>query len=98
MVEREKLHAQRIGESVSLFAQATQERLVELVRLLAQAPVEYATALHSAALAPLRQQALGMVDKVLHRDALLLAYSDAFLLAGLAMLLCVVAGVLLRRA
>ncbi|MFP3519325.1 EmrB/QacA family drug resistance transporter, partial [Pseudomonas sp. SIMBA_077] len=39
VVEREKLHAQRIGESVSLFAQATQERLVELVRLLAQAPV-----------------------------------------------------------
>lgn len=98
VVEREKLHAQRIGESINLFAQATQERLLELVRLLAQAPVESARALHSAALAPLRQQALGLMDKVLHRDALLLAYSDAFLLAGLAMLLCVVAGLLLRRA
>lgn len=79
-------------------AWATQERLLELVRLLAQAPVESARALHSAALAPLRQQALGLMDKVLHRDALLLAYSDAFLLARLAMLLCVVAGLLLRRA
>jgi MFS transporter, DHA2 family, multidrug resistance protein len=38
------------------------------------------------------------MDKVVHRDALLLAYSDGFLLAGLAMLLCVLAGFLLRRA
>ncbi|WP_085600616.1 MULTISPECIES: DHA2 family efflux MFS transporter permease subunit [unclassified Pseudomonas] len=98
VVEREKFHGQRIGESVNLFAQATQERLVEWVRMLAQAPLDYASALHSAAAAPLRRQALELMNRVLHRDALLLAYSDAFLLAGAAMLLCVLAGLLLRRA
>lgn len=98
VVEREKLHAQYIGESLNLFTQATQERWAALVNVLAQRHLDTASALHSSAAGPLRQQALALMDKVVHRDALLLAYSDGFLLAGLAMLLCVLAGFLLRRA
>ncbi|KTC36756.1 disulfide bond formation protein DsbA [Pseudomonas sp. ABAC61] len=98
VVEREKFHGQRIGESVNLFTQATQERLVEWVRKLSGSFLDHASALHSAAAAPLRRQALELMNRVLHRDALLMAYSDAFLLAGLAMLLCVLAGLMLRRA
>jgi DHA2 family multidrug resistance protein len=98
VVEREKLHAQYIGESLNLFTQATQERWAALVNVLAQRHLDMASALHSSAAGPLRQQALALMDKVVHRDALLLAYSDGFLLAGLAMLLCVLAGFLLRRA
>lgn len=98
VVEREKLHAQYIGESLNLFTQATQERWAALVNILAQRHLDTASALHSSAAGPLRQQALALMDKVVHRDALLLAYSDGFLLAGLAMLLCVLAGFLLRRA
>ncbi|WEK08406.1 MAG: DHA2 family efflux MFS transporter permease subunit [Candidatus Pseudomonas colombiensis] len=98
VVEREKLHAQYIGESLNLFTQATQERWAALVNVLAQRHLDMASALHSSAAGPLRQQALALMDTVVHRDALLLAYSDGFLLAGLAMLLCVLAGFLLRRA
>ena len=98
VVEREKLHAQYIGESLNLFTQATQERWAALINVLGQRHLDTASALHSSAAGPLRQQALALMDKVVHRDALLLAYSDGFLLAGLAMLLCVLAGFLLRRA
>lgn len=98
VVEREKLHAHYIGESLNLFTQATQERWAALINVLAQRHLDMASALHSSAAGPLRQQALALMDKVVHRDALLLAYSDGFLLAGLAMLLCVLAGFLLRRA
>ncbi|MCK9815250.1 EmrB/QacA family drug resistance transporter [Pseudomonas chlororaphis] len=98
VVEREKLHAHYIGESLNLFTQATQERWAALINVLGQRHLDTASALHSSAAGPLRQQALALMDKVVHRDALLLAYSDGFLLAGLAMLLCVLAGFLLRRA
>lgn len=97
VVEREKLHAQRIGETVSPFAQATQERLVDMVRMLSHVPMDYASALHGAAAGPLRQQALALMERLVHRDAMLMAYSDAFYLAGLAMLACVLAGLVLRR-
>lgn len=97
MVEREKLHAQRIGESVTSFAQATQERLVETVNRLSHVHLDHATALYGAGAARLRQQALGLIDQIVRRDALLQAYSDAFYIAGLAMLTCVLAGLFLRK-
>lgn len=97
VVEREKLHAQRIGESVTSFAQATQERLVETVRMLSHGHLDHAAALYGAGAARLRLQALGLIDQIVRRDALLLAYSDAFYLAGLAMLACVLAGFFLRK-
>lgn len=98
IVEREKLHAFHIGEAVTPLAEATRERIIELVRLLAHFPVERAAALYDPALAPLRQQALALLDKVIHREALLLSYSDAFLLAGVAMLGCAAGSLLLRGA
>ncbi|WP_333783500.1 MULTISPECIES: hypothetical protein [Yersiniaceae] len=97
VVEREKLHAQRIGESVTSFAQATQERLVETVNRLSHVHLDHATALYGAGAARLRQQALGLIDQIVRRDALLQAYSDAFYIAGLAMLTCVLAGLFLRK-
>lgn len=96
VVEREKLHAMRIGEAVTVYSQAAQDRIVELVRLFAHAHVERAAALHDAAFAPLRQRALALIDHGVHRDALILAYSDAFLFAGIAMLACAGASFLLR--
>jgi len=68
-----------------------------MVRLLSQVPMDYASALHGAAAGPLRQQALALMERLVHRDAMLMAYSDAFYLAGLAMLACVLAGLVLRR-
>jgi DHA2 family multidrug resistance protein len=49
-----------------------------------------------AAAAPLRRQALALIDGAVHRQALLLAYGGAFLIAGLAMLVCAAGGMLLK--
>jgi len=38
-----------------------------------------------------------LIDQIVRRDALLQAYSDAFYIAGLAMLTCVLAGFFLRK-
>lgn len=96
IVSREKLHAFHIGESVTPFSQATRERMVELVRFLARAPLDRATALYDSGFAPERQQAIAILDKIVHREALLLTYSDAFLVAGVAMLGCAGGSLLLR--
>lgn len=89
VVERTRFHAQRIGESVNPFEPATRERIASLSHMLAKAGGE-GTAL-------LRQRALWLMDRLVHRDATLLAYSDTFYLAGIAMLVCVGGGFMLRR-
>jgi DHA2 family multidrug resistance protein len=82
VVEREKIHAARIGEAVTPFSQALRERMAETAGILAGHPVNG----HAAEL--FRQQSLALIEKALHQQALLLAYSDAFLVAGVLMLLC----------
>lgn len=96
VVDREKFHAARIGEAVTPFSAAYRERIVDLVRLIEGERVERGTAMFGAAAAPLRRQALGLINSAAHREALLLAYGDAFLVAGAAMLLCAAVGILLK--
>jgi len=97
VVERERLHASRIGEAISSFAVEFRERTLELVRLLSCQHVDRQVALYSKAAAPMRDQALAVIDRLVHHEALLLAYSDAFLVAAIAMLLCAAGGFMLRR-
>jgi len=96
VVEREKLHALRIGEAINPFSLETQERVIALVRRLSGLHVDRFAALHGAATAPLRQQAMAALDMLVHREARLLAYSDTFLLAGGAMVLCALTAFVLR--
>jgi DHA2 family multidrug resistance protein len=96
VVERQKLHAMRIGEAVTPYADAFRQRAVELVRMFSGGHVPSAAALphglpggaHEAALAWIRQHVM--------RDALFMACSDTFLLAGIAMLACAAGGLLLK--
>lgn len=96
VVEREKLHAARIGDTVTPFSPAFRERMVEWVQALAHHQLDRHGALHAKAAEPLRQKALAMMDQAVHHQALLLAYSDAFLVAGICMLLCASGGFVLR--
>jgi DHA2 family multidrug resistance protein len=96
VVEREKLHARRIGEAINPFSADFRERMIGMVRLLEHNQVDRETALHGAAAAPQREQALGLMDRLVHHEALLLAYGDAFLIAGAAMLICAAGGLFLR--
>ncbi len=46
---------------------------------------------------PEQQQVLGLLDQSVRHQAFLMAYSDAFYLACVALTLCAVAALLLRR-
>jgi MFS transporter, DHA2 family, multidrug resistance protein len=86
VVERQKLHAMRIGEAVTPFAGAFQERMAALTRLIAQTHLPRAEALPLGH--PTDALALAIIDQRVTHEALLMAYSDTFLIAGAAMLAC----------
>jgi DHA2 family multidrug resistance protein len=71
--------------------------MVAIVRQLAHARIDRHTALVGQAGAPWRERALALIDGQVHHQALLLAYGDAFLWAGSAMLLCAAGGLMLRK-
>lgn len=81
VVERERFHASRIGEAVTPWSLAFRERSADLMHVLR---VD-------------RQQALAIIDGQVHQQALLLAYGEAFLVAGVAMVVCAAGGMLLKR-
>ncbi|WP_321868955.1 MDR family MFS transporter [Paraburkholderia tropica] len=98
VVEREKLHAMRIGESITPYASAFQERMAALSRLVAQRHLAHADALPRARLDGVHETALAIIEQRVLHEALLMAYSDAFLIAGVAMLGCMAAAFSLRGA
>ena len=98
VVEREKFHAARIGEAVNPFSPAFQSHIVDFVRAAAHAPISREAILRGASTAPAREHALGLMNKMVHHQALLLAYSDTFLVVGSLMLACAIGGLFLRRA
>ncbi|MFO2466432.1 multidrug efflux MFS transporter [Pseudomonas sp. 15FMM2] len=83
VVVREQVHSARIGESVTIFAPAMQQHLPGAGVLEEQLPDH--------------QQVLGLLDQGIRHQAFLMAYSDAFFLACVALLICAVAALLLRR-
>jgi len=88
VVEREKLHAMRLGESITPFSPAFRERVAYLARLLAGGHAPRADVLPNGGLSGARELALGIINQTVGREALLMAYSDTFLIAGLAMVAC----------
>lgn len=97
VVERARLHAARIGDTVTQFSASTEENRVVMVNRLSHQHISYLTALHGDGLSHLRLQVMALINQQIQRDALLMAYSDAFYLAGIAMLLCVITGLVLRK-
>ncbi|WP_246791862.1 DHA2 family efflux MFS transporter permease subunit [Burkholderia perseverans] len=96
VVERQKLHAMRIGEAVTPFSEAFQQRMAVLTRLLSRLHAPLADALPGSAFGGPHQTALALINQRVMREALLMAYSDTFLLAGIAMLGCTAAAFALR--
>ena len=97
VVEREKLHAARLGEAISPYSVTFRERLTDWVQMLGHHGIGRHAALHGKAAEPLRQQALSLMDRELHHQALILAYSDAFLVAGLCIAICAGGSLILKR-
>ncbi|WP_114241257.1 DHA2 family efflux MFS transporter permease subunit [Dyella sp. C9] len=96
VVERQKFHEARIGEHVTPYLRTYRERVTALVSRFAGHVVSPADALQGAAYAGSRQRALAQIEQMVHKQALLQAYSDVFLLAGLTMLACAAGAFLLR--
>jgi MFS transporter, DHA2 family, multidrug resistance protein len=70
---REKLHSVRLGESISVFSSATQERLGDLTRHFIGLGADAVTA---------GQQAVATLANTVRREAYVLSYGDAFLTVG----------------
>jgi DHA2 family multidrug resistance protein len=98
VVERQKLHMARIGEAVTPYAQAFQERMVLLVRAVSRVHIPRVDGLPRGRFDGTYETALALINQRVMREALLMAYSDTFLIAGLAMLACVAGTFALRGA
>ena len=77
---RQQFHWSRIGESVSAFAPATQERLAQLSAAFAGQSGDAAAA---------ATQAMSAINRVMHREAYVMAYNDCFFLMGVILLLSI---------
>ena len=80
LTNREHFHSARIGEAISLYAPATQERIDQLADALLSRGVEAAAAAN---------QALEVVSKIVRREAYVMAYNDSFWTVGVIFFCCI---------
>jgi len=80
LTNREHFHSARLGEAVSQYAPATQERLDQLTQGLIAGGMDPATA---------GSQALAVIDHVLRRESYVMAYNDGFWIIGLVLIACI---------
>lgn len=82
LTNREHFHSARLGESVSHYALPTQERLEQLTQALIAKGVDPASA---------AGQALAIIDRIVRREAYVMAYNDGFLIIGAVLIGCIAA-------
>ena len=85
---RARFHSERLGESVSAYASATQIRIDQATsHLTSQGGDPYSSHMRS----------VGLVGAIVRREAYLLAFSDCFLLLGCVLLASVIALFFMKR-
>ncbi|MFT7724205.1 MAG: MDR family MFS transporter [Roseateles sp.] len=82
LTNREHLHSARLGEAVSLYEPATQARLEALAQNFAAKGADAAAA---------QDMALKALDGIVRRESFVMAYNDAFLVLGIALVSCIAA-------
>ena len=80
LTNREHLHSARIGEAVNLYEPATQARLDALAQNFSAKGFDPVAA---------QDMALKALDNVVRRESFVMAYNDAFLILGIALVSCV---------
>jgi DHA2 family multidrug resistance protein len=80
LTNREHFHSARLGESVSLLAAPTQQRLEQLTAAFIGNGIDPATA---------ARQALAVIDRIVRREAYIMAYNDGFWIVGLTLIGCI---------
>ena len=80
LTTREHFHSQRIGESVTSFALATQDRLAALTQSFIGQGMDASTA---------SDMALKAVDGIVRRESFVMAYNDGFFLVAMVLFACI---------
>jgi DHA2 family multidrug resistance protein len=89
LAKREQYHSNVLTQSVSLFEEATRSRLDKLTRyFLSHGISDPAVAEHKAAVA---------IGAVVRKQAYIMAFSDAFYLLGVALLVALVSSLFFRK-
>ncbi|GAB1537537.1 hypothetical protein NUACC21_01820 [Scytonema sp. NUACC21] len=79
LTNREQFHSNRLGESISIYSPATQERINQLTQYFAnRGGVDLNTA---------QNQAIAAIDKIVRRESFVMAFNDCFYFIGIALLL-----------
>jgi DHA2 family multidrug resistance protein len=81
LTKREHFHSARLGESISSYAAPTQQRLDQLTSAFVSNGMDPATA---------ASQALAAIDRIVRREAYVMAYNDGFWIIGATLLACIV--------
>jgi len=90
ITKREQFHSNVLIDSVSLFNEATRQRIAELTRyFLTHGIADPLVAQHQAIIA---------IGKAVRRQAFVMSYSDVFLLIGIGLVLSLLATLALKKA
>jgi DHA2 family multidrug resistance protein len=81
LTNREHFHSARLGESISSYSAATQQRLDQMTAAFAASGIDPATA---------ASQALAALDRIVRREAYIMAYNDGFVIMGGVLIGCIV--------
>jgi MFS transporter, DHA2 family, multidrug resistance protein len=85
---REKFHSSILGEAVSPYNPATQERLAQLQQFFISQGIDPSTA---------QQQAIASIDATIRKQAFVLAYGDCFYFVGCSLLLSGIAVLFIKK-
>jgi DHA2 family multidrug resistance protein len=89
LTKREQFHSNVLSQSVSLFEQATRDRIDHLTQyFMSHGVLDRVDAAHRAYVA---------VGKIVQKQAFIMAFSDTFYLLGAALIVALIATLLLRR-
>jgi DHA2 family multidrug resistance protein len=82
LTNREHFHSARIGESVTTMAAPVQERIEQFTQVFVARGIDPVTA---------GQQALAAIDRIVRREAYVMAYNDGFVIMAAILFGCIVA-------
>jgi DHA2 family multidrug resistance protein len=81
LTNREHFHSARLGESISSYAAATQQRLDQMTQSFTASGIDPVTA---------GNQALAALDRIVRRESYIMAYNDGFVIMGFVLIACIV--------
>jgi DHA2 family multidrug resistance protein len=89
LTKREQYHSNVLTQPISLFEQATRERIDQLTLYF----INHGVADHAAA----AHRAIVAIGKIVQKQAFVMAFSDTFYLLGVAMVIALIAALLLKK-